>query len=477
MYRLVLYGLGALALVSVVLGYGGILPYAGTALLLSLAILGAVAYATDVVAALLMRVTRNSESTYITSLILYFVLLPFASFADALILALGAFVAISSKYFFTYKNRHVFNPAAFAAVVLSLMGTGVVGWWVATPVLLPFVAVLGLLVVRKIRRFDLVLSFISVAVVAGVGYGILQGMSVLQTLSMMILSWPLVFFASFMLTEPLTAPTTRRTRIAYGALVGLLASVPIPGIGTRIGLPLALILGNIFTVCSTNTTRYTLTLVECVRIAATSWEFVFTSSPRLTHRAGQYMEWTLGHGQVDTRGNRRYFTIASAPEDAQVRVAVRIDENSSSFKRALMVLRPGDTMVATGVAGDFVLPADATIPMVWVAGGIGITPFMSMIRHMRAQGAVRDVILIYTARSEEEFAYQDELTHAQAQGVRVVQRVGRLTDEALREYVPDLMTRDVYLSGPDLMVRGLRSMVRALGVPDSRVHTDYFPGL
>ncbi len=477
MYRLVLYGLGGLALISIVLGYAGILPYAGTSLLLSLAIIGSVAYATDVVAATLLRVTRNSESTYITSLILFFVLLPFTSLNDAVVLALGAFFAISAKYFFVDKNRHLFNPAAFAAMVLSLMGTGAVGWWVATPVLLPLVAIVGLLVVRKIRRFDVFLSFVVVAVVLGIGYGVVQGISVFDTLSTMFLSWPLVFFASFMLTEPLTSPTTRRARIAYGALVGVLVSLPIPFIGTRIGLPLALILGNIFTWCVTNTTRYTLTLVERVQIAARSWEFVFSAMPQLTHRAGQYMEWTLGHGHPDMRGNRRYFTIASAPGDAQVRLAVRIDEKPSSYKRALIELVPGDSITATGVAGDFVLPTNTATPMLWIAGGIGITPFMSMIRHLRAREEVRDVVLIYTARSEEEFAYTQELINAHAQGVRVIQQVGRLTRDVLSETVTDLMQREIYLSGPDLMVRGLKEMVLDLKVSPSRVHTDYFPGL
>lgn len=477
MYRLVVFGLAGLALLAVGFGYLGLVGYSGTALLLSLAIIGVVAYATDAVAAQLTGVTRNSESVYITSLILFFILLPLSTAADVVVLALGAFFAVSSKYFFVYRKRHVFNPAAFAAVVLSLMGTGAVGWWVATPILLPFVAVVGLLVVRKIRRFDTFIPFIASALVLGIGYGFAQGMSMVSTVSTMVLSWPLVFFASFMLTEPLTSPTTKRARIAYGVFVGALSALPLPIVGTRISLALALLLGNIFTLLVTNTTRYTLTFVRRIQIATSSWEFVFTSSEPLIHRAGQYMEWTLGHTRTDMRGNRRYFTIASAPRDTDVRLAVRIAEAPSSFKRALMELVPGDRIVATGVAGDFVLPETPDTKLLWVAGGIGITPFISMIRQMLKEENRRDVVLVYTARADDEFAYTEELNEARAYGVQIIRRVGRLTPDVLVAAVPDISEREVYLSGPDMMVRSMREMVRGLHVPATHIHTDYFPGL
>ena len=178
-----------------------------------------------------------------------------------------------------------------------------------------------------------------------------------------------------MLTEPLTMPPTRTSRILYGAIVGLLFT-SIIRLGSFYFTPeLALLVGNIFVYVVSPKGRFMLTLIEKNEIVAGTLEFVFTPDKPLTFRPGQYLEWTLGHTPSDDRGNRRYFTIASSPTESTVRLGVRISESKSTFKRALKDMQIGDVVSASSLAGDFVLPEDAKKKLVFIAGGIGITPF------------------------------------------------------------------------------------------------------
>jgi ferredoxin-NADP reductase len=194
------------------------------------------------------------------------------------------------------------------------------------------------------------------------------------------------------------------------------------------------------------------------------------------------MELTVPHANADSRGTRRVFSIASAPAtDGSIRVGLRVPEDASSFKRALAALPPGAQITATMVAGDFTLPADPAEPLVLVAGGIGITPFVGQL----AQHPRRDAVLVYAPGSEP--AYLDELA---ATGVPVVlvshQRPailppnwtfvqgGRITEQILHGTVPDISRRAGFVSGPPQMVREL---ARTLRVLDARsVRTDAFSG-
>lgn len=477
MYRLVTYGLTSIAALAITLGYVGVLGYSGTSLLLSCALIVSVAFVTDTSFAAISKITRNVESVFITSLILFLILLPAQTPDNAIVLAIGAFVAISSKYFFVIGKRHVFNPAAFAAVVLAFMGTGAVGWWVGTPVLLPLVAVVGLLIVRKIRRFDVFLTFMAASLLAGGVYAISTGVNPLTSTATMLISWPLIFFGTIMLTEPLTGPTSLRGRLVYAALVGVLFAVPLHIGAIYMTSALALLIGNVFARCITPGRRLILTFRERIQIAEHSWEFVFVPDAPFTHTAGQYLEWTIGHEQPDTRGNRRYFTVVSAPGGVDVRFAVRISSPSSSFKKALMALEEGDVITATGRAGDFVLPKNTTEKLLCIAGGIGVTPFVSMVRDLMQKGETRDMVLLYAARGAADFAYTELLDEAHTLGITVVRVEGTLTQERITSLVPDSVSRTVYISGPDGMVRALRATVRSLGIPEKRIHTDYFPGL
>ena len=104
------------------------------------------------------------------------------------------------------------------------------------------------------------------------------------------------------------------------------------------------------------------------------------------------MELALPHAKTDARGWRRVFSIASAPGADRVRFAIRMPERTSSFKAAMLELEPGTVVTGTSVSGDFVLPKDAAKPLLLVAAGIGITPFISQLEHLTATGEKRDIV-------------------------------------------------------------------------------------
>jgi len=478
MYRLVMWGLAALAVYSFAASLLGQLSYGIGPLVASWFVLMISCFVFNTLFAKIFHAPTNVESSWITGLILFLTLAPATSLTATVPLLFAAAIAMASKYILAIKKRHIFNPAALALFALSVGGSGAAIWWVGTPIMLPAVGLLGLLVVRKIRRFDALLPFVAVSMVMAAVMAVADGFGVLDSLQTLFLSWPLVFMGTIMLTEPFTMPPSRALRIIYAAIVGMLFSTQFH-LGPVYSSPeLALLVGNIYSYLVGSRQRLSLTLREVVTLSPGVYEFIFDSSERLKFAAGQYLEWTLPHAKPDTRGNRRYLTVASAPGTNEVRFATRIGEKRSSFKNALLSLTPGDRLSAASVAGDFTLPREAHHPLVFIAGGIGITPFASMLRHMLETKEKRDITLVYAANSQDDFAYRSLIEESRPLGDKPVYLAGeRITEETIRNNVPELSKSIFYISGPDIMVRVYRDMLASLGVHKTHIKSDYFPGL
>ncbi|MEZ4200614.1 MAG: FAD-dependent oxidoreductase, partial [Candidatus Paceibacterota bacterium] len=223
-------------------------------------------------------------------------------------------------------------------------------------------------------------------------------------------------------------------------------------------------------------------------IAHNTIELCFEVPRRLRFTSGQYLEWTLPHKDRDARGIRRYFTIASAPEETELKIGVRVAEEGSSFKRTLQNLKTGDHIYATARAGDFVLSEKSDTKYLFVAGGIGITPFVSHVRHTLATDAQFDAVLLYCNKTEQDIAYHELFTEAASSGL-VTHHIlsepteawsglrGFITEAMLKEQVADYQGRVCYISGPPAMVGAYTTLLRKLGVPAQNIKVDYFPGL
>ncbi|MBU6490857.1 hypothetical protein KGQ25_01720 [Patescibacteria group bacterium] len=488
MYRLVLYYLVALLAAAVLFGSLGILPYAPLALLYSAMILLAAAWISNEILAWFFGAVTNYESAVTTALILTLILQPpiAGDTGGTVLLSLIAVAAMTSKYVLSLGNKHIFNPAAFAVLFSALvLGTSATWWVGGNLALLPFVVLGGVVIVYKLRRFDLVFAFISVALLAVA----LTSLNPIGGVQATLLHSALFFLAFAMLTEPLTMPHTRLLRIAYGAFVGALFA-PAAHLGSFYFSPeTALLSGNLFSYLVSPKGRHALTLVGRRTLARGMYEFVFQSERPFSFLPGQYLEWTLGKVPFDSRGNRRFFTIASAPQDEYLRIGVRLYDAPSAFKRALGALHKGGTIYASSLGGDFTLPKDTRRKLAFIAGGIGVTPFASMARYCIESGESRDAVLLYASRAAEEVAYQDVFARAARQGLRTVYvlaggnsllpgaHAGMIDASLIKQEIPDYRERLFYLSGPPGMVSGMKHTLLDLGVSRRFIKTDYFPGL
>lgn len=486
MYRLVLFALLALAAIALVLAaLGVIVSPTPLEILVSFAVLAAVISAVDAVSQRVLRLPWRIESSLVTALILLFVLRPGIEPLALLGLAIAGAVASLSKYLIAWRGRHILNPAAFGAAVVSILGSfGAFewlgtssSWWVGTPSLFIPVLILGLAVLWRTEKVRVVAVFVVIAVVVSVVRQAVQaqefeiGFDIASALSFALLQSPFLFLGAFMLSEPLTLPPRRWQQFSVAALVGVLAGWPIAigGLFT-LGQERALLIGNLLAFAFAVRGSVRLVLEKRRSITPTAQELTFRAKGKVRFLPGQYLELDVPHHRPDARGTRREFSIVSAPADLPtLRIAYKNGDQKhpSSYKRALAAAEPGATLAVTGTWGDFLLPRAET-PVLMVAAGIGVTPFVSQLRQLQLTGQQRDVVLIYVASDSSELAFRDELA---ATGARVVvftrdepadlpaqwtwAQGARLDAQGLEQYVPDLGYRHSFISGPPRLIADL----------------------
>ncbi len=488
MYRLVLYFLTCLFLLSLILAYFNLLQVSFFGLMYSLVVLVFASYVFNRLSAKFFGIPENIESVYITAYILCLILAPpdQGQYVSVLWVLVGAAaVAQVSKYALNFRGKHIFNPAALGVFLVAVVLGQSATWWVgSTPLFLPLL--FGVfLILRKLKRFSLALAFLAVSFLTT---WFISGAGTALIFEQMMFSSATLFFVGVMLTEPVTMPPTRKKQIVYGALTGLFFS-PAVHLGSLYFTPeMALLVGNIFSFAVSPKFRYALKLEGVSNLAKGIKQFAF-SGKRFKFLPGQYMEWTLPVTQPDTRGNRRYLTIASSPTEKETLIGVRFYENPSAYKKSLQALPVSSEIMAGQLAGDFVLPRDANLKLAFLAGGIGVTPFRSMVKFLTDTKQKRDVVMLYATGTEEEIAYKEIWEEAkEAFGFKFDYALsgpssdwsglkGYVNKENILSMVPDYKERIFYVSGSVRMVEGAREALKNLGVKDSHIKTDFFPGL
>ncbi len=480
MYRLVTYGLSLLTIVTFVFSMTGVLDFTPLAMAASLTVIMVTGFAANQFLQRLLSIPANTESGLITCFILFFLLTPTGLASELFIAALATIIAIASKFLLTLHGKHIFNPAAFGAAIVGLLGLGHAGWWIGSSSLWPFTLVLGLLVIRKLRRSSMVFSFFVASSIVSSFLAMQHGVSFEENIRILLLSSPLIFLGTIMLTEPSTMPPRRKQRVVFAVIAGALFAWH-PGAGLLYVYPeTALLVANIYAFAVSPKRRWVLTFVRRTRQGKDSYDYEFRTNTSVSFKAGQYMEYTvpLPLRQVDDRGNRRTFTIASSPTENIVHVGIRIPKRSSKFKQMFDGMKSGDVIFAGQVAGDFVLPNDPSRKIIGIAGGVGVTPFRSMVKQLIDTGQKRDMVLIYMTRAKDDFMYDDVFRDAKRVGVTVEYVVAEsgMTEQQLAQLVPDIKQRSVYVSGPPAMTRHTKTLVKKLGVRKSAIKTDYFAG-
>jgi ferredoxin-NADP reductase len=204
---------------------------------------------------------------------------------------------------------------------------------------------------------------------------------------------------------------------------------------------------------------------------------------------GQYFFVTLpDRGRDDDRGLRRHFSVVTASAERGVLgLATRLRD--SAFKQTLRELPVGTEVEVEEPKGSFVLPEDPSRPLVFVAGGIGITVFRSMLLHIRDEGLPYHVTLVYSNRDRESTAFLDELQELEAElpNLRLVLTMTddpgwsgearRLDAAVLRELLGDELAGSTFLvAGPPGMAEAVHAALLEAGADDEHVHVDRFSG-
>lgn len=491
MYRLLLYYLLALLAAAIGLSAIGDMHYSAIQIAVSSGILVGACWGINKVFAYIFNAPVNPESSILTGLILALIIPPSLPQYGILFMLAAAGLAIASKYVLTIQRKHIFNPAAIAVVLTALGPRQTASWWVGTAAMLPFVLIGGVLIMRKTRREYMVAMFLVVTTLTTAVMARMTGGHLGSSLHNMLFTSAVFFLAFVMLTEPYTSPTVKKPQMWYAALVGFLLA-PQVHIGSLYTSPeIALVIGNVFAYFVGSKRKLFPLLRERVQLTRDTLEFVFAPERKLAYEPGQYMEWTLPHDGADARGSRRWFTLASSPTEDNLRLGIKFYDDGSTYKKAMLKMDHNTPIVAAQVAGDFVMPSDTDKKLVFIAGGIGVTPFRSMLKYMIDTDEKRPVRVLYAARSEADFAYREIFEEARRQlGVQSYYFVSDskskitkpdtfnavLDKQAITQLVPDYAECMFYISGAHPMVEALQEILAELGVHASHIKVDFFPG-
>ncbi|HET9721684.1 MAG TPA: hypothetical protein VFP32_01490 [Candidatus Saccharimonadales bacterium] len=470
-YRLMLYFLLALLGWAVIGSFFGKVPYSDYEILLSAGWLGLICWGCNYLLSKVFNIPANKESSLISALILALIMSPAVNLHGYAVLAAAGLAGMATKYLLVFHKSHVFNPAAAGAFVAGLLLGQPASWWVGTGFITPLALIGGILILRKTKRYMMVATFLAVY---GIYLVINSHFSLgVHLVTLEVFSTPLLFFAIVMLTEPLTSPDRENIYLPYAVIVGVLYSATL----LHVSPEEALLIGNLFSLAAAPKRRFQLTFQRKIQEAEEIYSYVFSRPAELRFSAGQYMEWTLWQPRSDSRGNRRYLTIASAPTEPEIMITVRFPKAASTFKRRLDTLKPGESILAAHVTGEFILSKNQPHKLAFLAGGVGITPFRSIIKELLDMGDKIDAALIYSASSSDQIAFRGLFDQARRIGLKTTYITDRHIKEAdIKHLLHDYQQRTFYISGPYSFVQAMEQSLLRLKVAPSQIKQDYFPG-
>jgi ferredoxin-NADP reductase len=225
-------------------------------------------------------------------------------------------------------------------------------------------------------------------------------------------------------------------------------------------------------------------------IAERTMAFRFAMPGDWTYRAGQFVDITLlDPPETDVEGNTRGFSISSAPSEQVIMITTRLRD--TAFKRVLQTMPLGTAVKVEGPFGDLRLH-NAARPAVVLTGGIGITPFRSILLETIRTGGLRyAVIVFYANRRPQDAAFLDELRELAGQdpnltfiptmsGLEAADawtgERGHIDGSMLGRHLDGVTDAIYYLTGPPGMVQGLRTMLVDAGVDEDDIRTEEFTG-
>lgn len=226
-------------------------------------------------------------------------------------------------------------------------------------------------------------------------------------------------------------------------------------------------------------------------IATETAAFYFEKPADFIYRAGQLGIFTLVNPpETDEKGNSRAFSFASAPSEKYIMIATRM--RNSAFKRVLRELKPGERINLEAPLGRLTLHGDHERPAVFLAGGIGITPFRSIIIDAIEKKLPHKIFLFYSNKKPEDAPFLNELKYYQEKNInyKLIATMTQSTEiknnwssettyiniELLKKYLSDLTNPVFYLAGPSAMVIAMHKMLINNGVNSTNINIEKFTG-
>jgi ferredoxin-NADP reductase len=212
-----------------------------------------------------------------------------------------------------------------------------------------------------------------------------------------------------------------------------------------------------------------LTLLRRYQLAGNAWAYEFEPERPLSWIAGQFVKVEVPHDHPDDEGSQRQFTISAAPHEGLIRISTRL--TNSTFKQALHRVEKGQSIkLIDHPAGDFVWHERPT-PHILVAQGIGITPFFAMLSD-RAHHALPLTAELYWTNRTPDIPFLDQITAWQKLGLQVTLSDEPFKAPKLAELIPDLSSRNIYVSSPKSLIQLLSP---PYSVPAGHLKQDVFP--
>jgi ferredoxin-NADP reductase/DMSO/TMAO reductase YedYZ heme-binding membrane subunit len=206
-----------------------------------------------------------------------------------------------------------------------------------------------------------------------------------------------------------------------------------------------------------------------------------------SHRPGQYLNLSV---QIDGKRVNRSYTIASAPTQSEyVEITVKKTENGWASKHLHDVLKEGSTLKVSAPAGRFVFDGEGRDRVLLLAGGVGITPVMAMLRTLTARKWRGRIDLVFSVKTKADIIFERELMDLAKQfsNLHIVVTLtrepkdsawtgdrGQITSELLQRAAPDVKKVPIYLCGPEPMMASMKTLLVELGAPAENIHIEAF---
>jgi ferredoxin-NADP reductase len=233
--------------------------------------------------------------------------------------------------------------------------------------------------------------------------------------------------------------------------------------------------------------KYELEFAYKKQLTPEAFEFYFKRPEGLDFEPGQYLKYSMDLTDPDDRGSSRYFTISSSPlEKEYITLTTRVIK--SSFKVALSQMKPGERIRAFGPLGYFTLDLSSKKDKIFLAGGIGVTPYHSVLQTVKDNKNLPNIFLFDSWPTKKDAVYYEELkeiermnpsvkviytlTREEAQGFEK----GRINPDMIAKYVPNYKDCEFFIVGSEEVEAALLELVKSMGVAEDQIFSENFPG-